>query len=80
MAKAFSLAKENFSLDLPKSRKHQTHKTCSDGGGAAEDALRDSAGHCPYCPKPTLQIAVGDKFLLSSTLEFQISRKMCVQM
>lgn len=47
MAEAFSLVKEKFSLDLPKSRKQQTHKTFSDSGRAAEDALRDSAGHCP---------------------------------
>lgn len=52
MAEAFSLIKEKFSLDLPKSRKQQTHKTFSDSGRAAEDAPRDSAGHTPTVLSP----------------------------
>lgn len=79
MAKAFSFVKEKIHLDLPKSRKQQTHKTIYNGGRAVEDALRESSGHSvSYHTKSTQQIVLGNKFLQSFTLEFQINHKICV--
>lgn len=70
------LKKKN--LDLPNSSQ-QTH--IYNGGRAGEDWLRvDFSGHSvSYYTMPVPQIVMGEKFLQSYIVEFQICRKTCVQ-